>query len=196
MAETTLEKTTETGAISPRGCTLITELPEIIIHIFQYLKDGELDVCRQVCTKWRDIIENIMYHRVTMMTRKIPFNIIITAIHESENLRPYVGFDDNFQYCWFVLGDKSDRPVLTTDDLKRFRRPTLEPIPSHKYTYFMHSYNPNSARKFFFLHIISTHQPTKPKYKYQCFQTFQVLIFLIIRSLYVESNLYFITSQT
>ncbi|XP_023211175.1 uncharacterized protein LOC111614028 [Centruroides sculpturatus] len=137
MAETTLEQTTETGAISPRGCTLITEMPDIIImNIFEYLKDAELDLCRQVCTKWRDIIENIMYYRVTMITRKIPLNVIITAIYESESLRPYVGFDNNFQYNWFILEDKPKLFVLSTDNLNGFGEITLDPIPSH--IYFMH----------------------------------------------------------
>ncbi|XP_023221277.1 uncharacterized protein LOC111623030 [Centruroides sculpturatus] len=145
MAETALEKTTEIGAISPRGCTLITELPEIIINTFQYLKDEELDAGSQVCTLCRDIIVNIMYQRVTMITRKIPLIAIITAIHESENLRPYVGFKDHFQYNWFVLGDEPELTIQSKYGLIGFRESKLASIPSHKYMYFTHSLNRNSV---------------------------------------------------
>ncbi|XP_023212990.1 uncharacterized protein LOC111615785 [Centruroides sculpturatus] len=134
MAETIHGKTTEIGAISPRGCTLIGELPEIMIHIFQYLKDEELDLCSRVCILWRDIIENIMYHRVTMITRKIPLSVIYSAIDESENLRPYVGFDDHFQYNWFVvdLGDEPEPTIESTYDLIGFGETTLPFIPGYK----------------------------------------------------------------
>ncbi|XP_067132457.1 uncharacterized protein [Centruroides vittatus] len=108
IAETTLEKTSEISTISPPDSILITDLPEIImIYIFEYLNDGQLDICSQVCTQWRGIVENIMYRRVTMITRKIPLDVLNSAIYESENLRPYVGFDDNFQYSWFVLESES-----------------------------------------------------------------------------------------
>ncbi|XP_023240681.1 uncharacterized protein LOC111639132 [Centruroides sculpturatus] len=136
MAETALEKTTETGAISPRGCTLIGGLPEIMIHIFQYLKDEELDLCSRVCILWRDIIVNIMYHQVTIITRRIPLSVIYSAIDESENLRPYVGFDDHFQYNWFVvdLGDEPEPTIESTYDLIRFGETTLPFIPGHEYS--------------------------------------------------------------
>ncbi|XP_023238635.1 uncharacterized protein LOC111637394 [Centruroides sculpturatus] len=78
----------------------------------------------------------MMYHRVTIITRKIPLNVIITAIYESESLRPYVGFDNNFQYNWFILEDEPKLMVLSTDDLNGFGEITLDPIPSH--IYFMH----------------------------------------------------------
>ncbi|XP_023213514.1 cholesterol 7-desaturase-like, partial [Centruroides sculpturatus] len=125
MAETTLEKTTETGAISPRDCTLITELPEIIIHIFQYLKDGELDLCRQVCTKWRDIIENIMYHRVTMITRDLTDNRYnegranerklrtkrMQLLKKTNILRRSKRYSPAYQNGWIPLLESRDLPV-------------------------------------------------------------------------------------
>ncbi|XP_023240687.1 uncharacterized protein LOC111639135 [Centruroides sculpturatus] len=134
MAETALETTMEIGAISARGCTLIGELPEIMIHIFQYLKDEELDLCSRVCILWRDIIVNIMYHRVTIITRRIPLSVIYSAVEESENLRPYVGFDDHFQYNWFVvdLGDEPEPTIESTYDLIEFGETTLPFIPGYK----------------------------------------------------------------
>ncbi|XP_023209954.1 uncharacterized protein LOC111612898 [Centruroides sculpturatus] len=74
----------------------------------------------------------MMYHRVTMIIRKIPFNVIITAINESEDLRPYVGFDDNFQYNWFVLGHEPKPTTPSAYDLNESGETTLASIPSPK----------------------------------------------------------------
>ncbi|XP_023233565.1 uncharacterized protein LOC111633259 [Centruroides sculpturatus] len=109
-AKTTVEKITEIVPVTQSSSILITELPEIIMfYVFQYLDDRNLDICSQVCSQWRDIIEHMMNHRVTMISRKIPLNVINSVIYESEKLHRYAEFGDNFQYNCFVFGDESVR---------------------------------------------------------------------------------------
>ncbi|XP_023209947.1 uncharacterized protein LOC111612894 isoform X1 [Centruroides sculpturatus] len=154
MAEITLETTTEIDAISSSGCTLITELPEIImINIFGYLKGAELDLCSRVCTQWRDIIDNIMHRQVTTFTRRIPLSVIKNAINvnDSEKLRRYVGFEDHFQYIWFVLEDEHEYgPRTLSTYLNKFGEITYTFISYHKYLNFMEKvYRVNRTCSFF-----------------------------------------------
>ncbi|XP_023219612.1 uncharacterized protein LOC111621633 isoform X2 [Centruroides sculpturatus] len=114
MEDTSLEQT-EICQMSQLGFVALTELPEIITYrVFEYLEDTELDVCRQVCTEWRDIADRIMYHKVTMIKREIPFNLVNSINCESDKVRPYTGFDHNFQYNWFYLAQK---PETTSNSL-------------------------------------------------------------------------------
>ncbi|XP_023232610.1 serine/threonine-protein kinase Sgk1-like [Centruroides sculpturatus] len=76
-AKTTDGKTTEIVPVTQSGSILVTELPEIMFYIFQYLDDRNLDICSQVCSQWRDIIEHMMSHRVTMISR-ILHQVILT----------------------------------------------------------------------------------------------------------------------
>ncbi|XP_023232603.1 uncharacterized protein LOC111632422 [Centruroides sculpturatus] len=127
--------------MSPRGCTLVTELPEIMINIFQYLNDAELDACSQVCTLWKDIIEHILFHRVIMITRKIPLIAINSVVCESEKLRPYFGFDEHFQYNWFVFGDEPERKIHSTYNRNESVESmyTRDSSSSRKYMEFTHA---------------------------------------------------------
>ncbi|XP_023209956.1 uncharacterized protein LOC111612900 [Centruroides sculpturatus] len=149
-----MEETTEIGAISPRGCTLVTKLPEIMINIFQYLNDAELDACSQVCTKWRDIIEDIIYDRVTMITRKIPLIAINSVVCESEQLRPYFGFDEHFQYNWFVFGDEPQRKIHSTYNRNEIVESmyTRDTSSSRKYMEFTHALCRNADTHIFPAH--------------------------------------------
>ncbi|XP_023225079.1 uncharacterized protein LOC111626035 [Centruroides sculpturatus] len=92
--------------IDQHGAALVTQLPEILHHIFEYLEDEELDQCRKVCRRWRDVVDRILYKKVTTIKREIPISLISCISFEPEILRPYTGFDDCFQYNWFFLADE------------------------------------------------------------------------------------------
>ncbi|XP_067126716.1 uncharacterized protein [Centruroides vittatus] len=78
-------------------------LPDILPEIFKYLTDTELLDCRQVCTTWKAIVEDIMYQKVTIAIRTIPVSLIESTLFHPQNMQRYLQLTDRFQCVWFVL---------------------------------------------------------------------------------------------
>ncbi|XP_023230643.1 uncharacterized protein LOC111630725 isoform X2 [Centruroides sculpturatus] len=81
----------------------VLNIPEVLLHIFKYLDDRELQHCGEVCSLWKDVTEEVLYKKIAIFRKKIPITILNTLPDNSEKLRSVVGYSDKFEYLWFHL---------------------------------------------------------------------------------------------
>ncbi|XP_023242002.1 uncharacterized protein LOC111640233 [Centruroides sculpturatus] len=94
---------TETSSTSQEISSRVLKIPEILLRIFRYLSDEDLQQCGQVCSSWKDVTKDILYKKIAIFRKKIPISMLNTLADNSEQLRSFVGYSDYFQYLWFYL---------------------------------------------------------------------------------------------